>query len=246
MLNILHPSTVKHSKTKASFVKNTNRRLLFEMLYFMKGLKKSIPIICNSTIGKEVVWLAKWFRGFHFHVYNDRGFNKNLKKRSNITIFDRNLDKSDAALYPKCYLISNYHAPPLYVNSEADMIYHRELVYAFKPLKSMLKFHLPKSGLYDYFDGEMIIGPRISKNYHETKIIFSDIIEKSYDCEQYHQELSVFHRSTRCATYEYDEDFNSDMELLPTWDCKAEWLILYRIFGKGAYSKLYLINKCFI
>ncbi len=213
-----------------------NELELYTLFLERYALKKGVTVVyAGAASGIHSTLLAKIFSSFeknsggnewHFHYYDTNPFSEDLKKYSNIHLYNQYFTEKEAKHFyemryekkNKSYLIflSDIRSGTFEDAVERDMAMQREWVKIMKPDLTMLKFRLPwREGKTTYFDGEIYTQPRIGPTSTETRLIsFSPASfspngekenEKEYDNNLYNDQCFFWQRYQRCAFHEIDD-----------------------------------------
>ena len=221
------------------------RKLLLSLVSFLskytKNLDSPILIYVGAAPGVNIGICTNLFPSVEWHLYDPARFAISTDVRRNVFIYQKYFDDETAKYWAErrkgrnLIFISDIRtadytkAKDLNENEdniELDMRMQRTWVEIIKPEVSQLKFRLSyvldeREKEYEYFDGVIYKQAFCPQTSTETRLIFSDIKYKKYDCEKYERQLFFHNAVTREKTKYLNEEADG-IELVDDWDCSAE------------------------
>ena len=234
------------------------RKLLLSLVSFLskytKNLNAPLILYIGAAPGNNISIATDLFPNFEWHLYDPARFAISTDVKRNVFVYQKYFDDETAKYWAErrkgrnLIFISDIRtadytkAKDLNENEdniELDMRMQKGWVEILKPDVTQLKFRLSyvldeRSKEYEYFDGviyKQCFAPQTST---ETRLVFSDIKYKKYDCEKYERQLfhhnAVIREKTKFLNQEAD-----GIELVDDWDCSTEvsiWKDYLNFLGK--------------
>ena len=221
------------------------RKLLLSLVSFLSKFTKNFisPLILyiGAAPGNNIALAIDLFPNFEWHLYDPARFSITTDVRRNVFVYQKYFDNETAKYWAErrkdrhLIFISDIRtadytkAKDLNENEdniELDMRMQRTWVEILRPDVTQLKFRLSyvldeREKEYEYFDGviyKQCFAPQTST---ETRLVFSDIRLKNYDCEKYERQLFFHNAVTREKTKFLNEEADG-IELVDDWDCSCE------------------------
>jgi cap2 methyltransferase len=221
------------------------RKLLLSLVSFLskytKNLESPIILYIGASPGNNIGICTHLFPNFEWHLYDPARFAITTDVKRNVFVYQKYFDDETAKYWAErrkgrnLIFISDIRtadytkAKDLNENEdniELDMRMQRNWVEMIKPDITQLKFRLSyvldeREKEYEYFDGVIYLQAFCPQTSTETRLVFSDIKYKKYNCEKYEKQLFFHNAMTREKTKFLNEEADG-MELVNDWDCSCE------------------------
>ncbi len=232
-------------KTSVSY---GQRKLLLILVSFLskyaeqyKG-KNTVILYIGSAPGINIGIAIKLFPGFSWHLYDPARFAITTDVKNNVFVYQKYFDDETAKYWQEkrekgadIIFISDIRtadytkAKDLNENEdqiEVDMQMQRRWVEMIQPNISQLKFRLSytldgRKNEYEYFDGLVYRQPFCPQTSTETRLVFSDIKYKNYDCNKYEKQM-FYHNAIVREQEKFLNDEADGKELTNDWDSSCE------------------------
>ena len=221
------------------------RKLLLSLVSFLskhtKNLNSPLLVYVGAAPGLNIGICTHLFPNIEWHLYDPARFAIGTDVKRNVFVYQKYFDDETAKYWAErrkgrhLIFISDIRtadytkAKDLNENEdniELDMRMQRTWVEILRPDVTQLKFRLSyvldeREKEYEYFDGVIYLQPFAPQTSTETRLVFSDISWKKYNCEKYERQLFFHNAFTREKTKYINEEADG-VELVDDWDCSAE------------------------
>lgn len=236
------------------------RKLLLSLVSFLskhtKHLKRPLLLYVGAAPGLNIGIAINLFPNFEWHLYDPARFAISTDVKRNVFVYQKYFEDETAKYWAErrkgrnLIFISDIRtadytkAKDLNENEdniEIDMEMQRKWVEILRPEVTQLKFRLSyvldgRNKEYEYFDGVIYLQCFCPQTSTETRLVFSDIKYKKYNCEKYEKQLFYHNAITREKTRFLNEEADG-VELINDWDCSAEvniWKDYLNFIGREA------------
>jgi hypothetical protein len=221
------------------------RKLLLSLVSFLskhtKGMNSPIILYAGAAPANNIGIAIDLFPRFEWHLYDPARFAIATDVKKNVFVYQKYFEDETAKYWAErrkgrnLVFISDIRtadytkAKDLNENEdniELDMRMQRTWVEILKPDVTQLKFRLSyvfdgRDKEYEYFDGVIYRQAFSPQTSTETRLVFSDIKYKKYDCEKYEKQM-FYHNAVTRETTKYLNEEADGVELVNDWDCSLE------------------------